>query len=169
MFRSMKSPLTISFFPIFFFNFCFWYFSTKLLVSGSVTFSGKVEAELQEREKPTWCWSQISSQTLHNRRNLHFVAPKFLSRVTLLFQKSWWLNKKKPKSGLDSHVSNLDTTTGYFDCQGSFSFFFQNFICFIILQQLKQFYYIVSFLLLATENQAHGTKYLKGTHFCKVN
>ena len=42
-----------------------------------------------------------------------------------------------------------------------FSFFFQNFICFIILQQLKQFYYIVSFLLLATENQVYGKKNLK--------
>ena len=134
MFRSMKSPLTISFFPIFF-NVCFLYFSTKLLVSGNVTFSGKVEAELQEREKPTWCWSQISSQTLHNRRNLHFVAPKFLSRVTLLFQKSWWLNKKKPKSGLDSHVSNLDTTTGYFDCRGSF---------FLLFSKLHLFYYFAT-------------------------
>ena len=49
-----------------------------------------------------------------------------------------------------------------------FSFFFQNFICFIILQQLKQFYYIVSFLLLATENQVYGKKF-KRTHFYKVS
>ena len=73
MFRSMKSPLTISFFPIFFFNFCFWYFSTKLLVSGSVTFSGKVEgtrkanlvlvsnfeSNTSQPTKPSFCCPQV--------------------------------------------------------------------------------------------------------------
>ena len=160
MFRSMKSPLTISFSPIFstsvsdIFRQNYW-------LAATLRFPAKLKPSCKNEKSQLGAGLKFRVKLFTTDETFILLPPSFCPGL-LYYSKKVGGSARRSRSLVLTRMWAILTLQPVILIAGVlFSFFFQNFICFIILQQLKQFYYIVSFLLLATENQVYGKKNLK--------